>query len=118
MLRKVDTGEGSEPKNEGSKQTIAVTILLKGGHERRVKLDAKDPSLVSLLEAIAKRNIEKTKATVFNLQMEDGEGSLVFAATDVIALSTIPAISIDLQIENPEFEFSRVVKRIVFLAKP
>jgi SM-20-related protein len=117
MLKKIDTNEGPEPKKKISEQTVAVTILLKGGHERRVKLDARDPSLLSLLEAVAKRTDDKTKATVFNLQMEDGEGSLVFAAADVIALSTIPAISIDFQIENPEFEFSRVVKKNCFSSK-
>jgi hypothetical protein len=80
-------------------QKIAVTVLLKDGHERRVILDVADPSLTLLLEAVAKKQDKESQATVFNLEMEGGQGSLFFAATDLIAVSTNPAISIDLQID-------------------
>ena len=66
--------------------------------------------MLSLLEVVAKKHDAKTQATVFNLELENGEGSLVFAASDLVALSTNPAISIDLQIENPDIEFSHIVK--------
>ena len=46
---------------------IVVSLLLNGGHERKVRLGADDRALVSLLEAVAKRNDERTQATVFNL---------------------------------------------------
>jgi SM-20-related protein len=99
-----------DQKAEIVEQEIAVTLLLKDGYERRVKLDATDPSLLSLLEVVAKRNVEKAEATVFNLEMENREGSLFFAASDLIALSTNPPISIDLTIDNPDIQFSHVVK--------
>jgi SM-20-related protein len=112
--READITGHSEPKMEISEKTIAVTLLLAGGHQRRVKLDAADTTLLSLLEVIAKRGDEKTKATVFNLEMDDGGGSLFFAASDLIALSTSPPVSIDLQIENKKIEFSRVIKENYF----
>jgi SM-20-related protein len=91
-------------------QKVAVTLLLRNGHERCARLDATDPSLLALLEAVAKRSDEKAQATVFNLELENGEGSLIFAACDLIAMSTRPAISIDLKVENPEIEFAHVIK--------
>jgi len=109
-VREAEIVEVLESKKEVREQKIAVTLLLKGGYQRCVTLDATDPVLISLLEAVAKRNDEKTRATVFNLEIGNEEGSLVFAASDLVAVSTNPAISIDLKIENPEFEFSRVVK--------
>ncbi len=102
--------EIAQPKTEISQQQVAVTLLLKDGYQRCIKLDATDPSLLSLLEVVAKKHDAKTQATVFNLELENGEGSLVFAASDLVALSTNPAISIDLQIENPDIEFSHIVK--------
>ncbi len=109
-LKEAEIVEISEPKKETTEQKIAVTLLLKGGYQRCVKLDATDPSLLSLLEAVAKKHDAKTQATVFNLEMENGEGSLVFAASDLVALSTKPTISIDLQIESTDIEFSQVIK--------
>jgi hypothetical protein len=97
-------------RSDASGQKIIVTLLLKGGYQRCVKLDAADPSLTSLFEVVAKRNSDKTKVTVFNLEMEDGEGSLFFTAADLIALSTNPAISIDLRIESTEIDLSHVIK--------
>jgi len=102
--------EISESKKEISDQKITVTLLLKGGYQRCVKLDATDPSLLSLLEVVAKKNDAKTMATVFNLEMENGEGSLFFAAYDLIALSTNPAISIDLKTVSSDSEFSHAVE--------
>jgi hypothetical protein len=110
QVREAEIMAISEPEKQISQQTVAATLLLKGGYQRRVILDATDPSLISLLEVIAKRNDAKAKATVFNLELENGEGSLIFAAGDLVALSTNPAISIDLNIESPDIEFSRVVK--------
>jgi SM-20-related protein len=109
-VREAAIMEHSEQIKELSEQKISVTLLLKGGYQRCVKLDVTDPSLLSLLEIVAKRNDEKTKATIFNLEMENGEGSLFFSASDLIALSTNPAISIDLQIDNPNVEFSNIIK--------
>ena len=109
-VREAEIMEIAEQKTQISEQRIAVTLLLKGGYQRCVKLDATDRSLLPLLEAVAKKDDAKTQATVFNLEMENGEGSLVFAASDLIALSTKPTISIDLQLESPDIEFSRVIK--------
>jgi len=95
---------------ENYQRKIAVNLLLKEGHQRCVNLDATDPSLISLLEVVAKKRDEKTQSTVFNLELADGAGSLVFAAADLVALSINPALSIDLQVEDPEIKFSRVVK--------
>jgi Rps23 Pro-64 3,4-dihydroxylase Tpa1-like proline 4-hydroxylase len=92
------------------RQKITITLLLKGGYQRCLKLDATDPSLISLLEVVAKVGDERTRPTVFNLEMEDGEGSLYFAASDLIALSTKPSISIDLQVKHTEIEASHLVK--------
>jgi Rps23 Pro-64 3,4-dihydroxylase Tpa1-like proline 4-hydroxylase len=97
-------------KKERAERKVAVTVLLEGGYQRCVKLDAEDPSLVSLLRVIANRNDDLTNATIFNLELENSEGSLFFAASDLIALSTNPAISIDLQIEKSEVAFSRVIR--------
>jgi hypothetical protein len=77
-----------------SERKIVVTLLLKGGYQRCVILDAADPSLLSLLEAVANRSDAKTMATVFNLELENGEGLLVFAASDLIAVSTNPALAV------------------------
>jgi agmatinase len=95
-------GDSKMKEEEPVEQKIAVTLLLKDSYKYCVKLGAHDPSLTSLLEVVAKRNNEKTKATVFNLEMDDGESSLFFAASDLVALSTNPALSIDLQIESPK----------------
>ena len=47
--------EDIDGKKESRSREIAVTVLLKDGHERRVILDADDRSLPSLLEAVAKK---------------------------------------------------------------
>jgi SM-20-related protein len=92
-------------------QKIAVTLLLKEGYRRCVTLGANDPSLISLLEVIATRNDEKARPIVFNLELENAEGSLFFAASDLVALSTNPAISVGLQNVSSDIEFSHVVKQ-------
>ncbi len=99
---------------EVAKKKLAVTLLFAGGHQRCIKLDAADATLSSLLEVVAKKGDEKAKATVFNLQMENGEGSLFFPASELIALSVSPAISIDFQIENKTISFSTATKENYF----
>ena len=99
------TAEISESKNKRPQQKIAVTLLLRGGHERLVQLDATDPSLPKLFETVAERNDERIMARVFNLETKNAGGSLFFAASDLIALSTVPAISL-----RSDVEFSYVIK--------
>jgi len=91
-------------------KAVVVTILLTGGHQKTIKLAPSDPSLARLLEVIARKDDPILRRTLFNLASDDGDGSLVFAASDVVALSAQPAISIDLERQNPEVIFPRVVR--------
>jgi len=78
-------------------ERVSVTLLLRNGHQRRLAMAASDPALKSLLEVLAKRNDEKLQSTVFNLEIEDGAGSLVFGASDLVALTSEPPLSVEVE---------------------
>jgi len=94
----------SHSRAHAPRRRIAVTLLLAGGHEQRLSLKATDPVLTALLGSVASRENSRTRSTIFNLETEDGKGSVVLAASDVIAISTTPAISIDLARHRVNFE--------------
>lgn len=70
---------------------IGITLFLNGGHTRTLFLKANDPLFAALLAAIGEKSTGRP-ARLFNIRVDEGRHSLVFASTDLVGLLTDPPL--------------------------
>lgn len=84
------------------KGEISVTVLLNGGHNRTLFLKPNDPLLGALLSAMRQKcQSAGQQPRLFNMRVDEGRHSFVFASTDLVALLIDPPLVNEAEIRPP-----------------
>jgi SM-20-related protein len=85
-----------------SKGEISVTLLLNGGHNRTLFFKPDDPALAALLSAMRQKGQATGQSPrLFNMRVDEGRHSFVFASTDLVALLIDPPLMNEAEIRAP-----------------
>jgi len=93
-----------------SKGEISVTVLLNGGHSRTLFFKPADPMLGALLSAMHQKGQSPGTGQaprLFNMRVDEGRHSFVFASTDLVALLIDPPLVTETEIKPPVVPIQR-----------
>src|SRR5579871_1990345 len=72
---------------------IQVTLLLSGGHSRRLTMSRDEPLLRSLLASIEDKSDGGNRIPrPYHLKLDEGRSSLIFSGRDLVGLITDPPL--------------------------
>jgi hypothetical protein len=86
----------THPVDVNADVNLTVTLLLRGGHRSSLRLAKNDPLLRSLLASIEDKADGGSRVTrPYNLRLDEGRQSLIFAGRDLVGLTIDPPLSIE-----------------------
>jgi Rps23 Pro-64 3,4-dihydroxylase Tpa1-like proline 4-hydroxylase len=83
-----------KPETEASQETVAVTLLLAGGHEYQITVLPTDPLLQELYETLM-ATAANPVMRLFQIPINNGKAALVFPSDRLVGLTTEPPLIVE-----------------------
>jgi hypothetical protein len=91
-----NTDEHHQERGAHSDEVLDVQVVLTGGFSFQLRLGARDELFQCLINSVA-ASVGDRAEKVLNVEIDDGQGSIIFRPESILAIRTRPAVELEAQ---------------------